>query len=58
MKTIENINEIHIHKSIVFLYIGNDQLDIEIKKKQFTTVSKTYKILWDISDKICARLLY
>lgn len=33
MKTIENINEIHIHKSIVFLYIGNDQLDIEIKKK-------------------------
>ena len=58
MKTIENINEIHIQKSIVFLYIGNDQLDIEIKKKQFTTVSKTYKILWDISYKICARLLY
>ena len=30
MKTIENINEINIQKSSIFLYIGNDQLDIEI----------------------------
>lgn len=30
MKTIENINEINIQKPSIFLYIGNDQLDIEI----------------------------
>ena len=30
MKTIKNIDEINTQKSTVFLYIVNDQLDVEI----------------------------
>ena len=49
MKTIKNINEINIQKSIVFLYIVYDQFDIEIKKK-LLTMSKTYEILRNRSN--------